>query len=132
MFGEDADLLQEAAGSRNQYGEWEAGAVTTTRIRVATSPMNPGLARDIVAGDVARLEGMRDFYTTLPAGRVVSGVRTDGPVSDGDRILYREVMYRVLGVEPWGHDYYVIHASRDDPQPPAYRHTADGNLPMGG
>lgn len=121
IWGEDAVLIQEAAGRRDGDGNWIPGRATRVAVRCAVMPLAVGQAIDLAAGDVARLSEMRQFAMTLPSGaRAIAPIRTTEG-SRGDQIEWNNRLFRVVSVAVWGNDYYVAIGSREDPQPASSR-----------
>lgn len=98
-FSAPIDVLVESAGSRNQYGEWVPGKTTVTTTRGASAPVTSGQAADLrdVLPEGTRLSDSRIFWLTTP----VQPLRVGDNATDGDRIRYNGIEYRVLRVEDW-------------------------------
>ena len=99
---EEARLLRQGAGDRNQYGENVAGAVTGLLVSVVTGAIT-GTDRQSVPEGV-RVEDVRSFWLREAVVAAVEGVAGH----DGDRIEYAGALWQVRMVEDWGGFYAAI------------------------
>ena len=95
-LAEDAVLIEETMGGRNEYGEYVEGTITQTDIKVVTAPLS-GEERAILPEALREIE-TRHFW-----------VRHDLEILDhdhrGDKIEYLGREFRVVNVEQWGDSY---------------------------
>ena len=109
-FGESAVLIREASGSRNEYGEWIAGAASEREIEVGSEPpFKEDFSRHRITEEGGlRLHDMRNFFigeALHPAGRDTIG----------DILRYDGERYRVMSIQAWGSHWEAI-AERIEPQ----------------
>lgn len=97
--GAAVDVAVQSAGSWNEYGEFVAGAITTTRMSGATTPMG-GEERDVLP-ESARLSDVRLFWLT----EQVEPLRA---LTEGDRIIWEGTTYTALRVERWPGHWRVV------------------------
>ena len=110
---EPATLVQEAPGSRNDFGEWVSGAKTSTAIQVITAPSSGGMSR-LTVPEGARLTDYRTFYVSdvLPLP-----LRVGAKQSGADVILYDGTAYCVKDVDDWRpHGFAEVLAVRAEGQ----------------
>lgn len=111
-FGEDATLVREAPGARNEYGEWVPGAPVETAIRVTWQPA-PGkdrwsnFARVVEEGGL-RLEGLAVVYATVELFAAGDG-------TTGDIVSRGGTRHRVRAVEAWP-GFWAALVERIEPQ----------------
>lgn len=99
-YGEDCEIIRQAAGSRNEYGEFVPGATTTEPVRMA---VEGGENRDMQTSG-ARLRDMKRFF--LPTNGDVAPIRVGTSQTEADIIRYAGTDYTVLRVdsyEAFGH-----------------------------
>lgn len=101
-FSASATVIIEAAGRRNQYGEWEPGASQSTAQLLATTPLSGKERDDLPEG--AREADARKFWLTSLAVPIRTGI---GP-TEGDRIVYDGTMYRAIRAEQWPGHWQVL------------------------
>lgn len=89
------DVVVQSSGSRNEYGEFVAGATTTTEMHAVTTPLG-GEERDVLP-ESARLSDVRLFWLT-------ESVEPLRALTEGDRIIWEGTTYTALRAERWpGH-----------------------------
>ena len=91
---ESAVIVRQAAGARNEHGEWVPGTATETTIRVVTAPVT-GEERDQLPEGL-REKNVRKFWTSHPADAIRAGQ------ADGDVVRHGGNEYRVVMVDDWG------------------------------
>ena len=107
--GENADLVREAPGAANDYGEWVPGVETTTTVRLVSTPIS-GREREMLPEGL-RLADVRRFY--LRAADITRDLDLGG---DGAvRFEYRGITYRSLMVQNWG-GFWEVYAVRPEPE----------------
>ena len=93
-FREEAVLIRQAAGSRNEYGEWQPGDPTEADVLLASAPIS-GKAREQlpegVRGDTLRTFWLREEVDAVEEGRHA-----------GDQIRHDGTTYRIVMVRDWG------------------------------
>lgn len=102
-YGEDCEIVRQAAGSRNEYGEFVPGATTTEPVRMAVEPVTGGENRDMQPSG-ARLRDVKRFF--LPSNGDVAPIRVGTSQTEADVIRYAGTDYTVLRVdsyEAFGH-----------------------------
>lgn len=102
-YGEDCEIVRQAAGSRNEYGEFVPGATTTEPVRMAVEPVTGGENRDMQPSG-ARLRDVKRFF--LPSNGDVAPIRVGTSQTEADVIRYAGTEYSVVRVdsyEAFGH-----------------------------
>ena len=107
-YGEDCEIVRQAAGSRNEYGEFVPGATTTEPVRMAVEPatagpLSGGENRDMQPSG-ARLRDVKRFF--LPSNGDVAPIRVGTSQTEADVIRYAGTDYSVVRVdsyEAFGH-----------------------------
>ena len=89
-----AQIVREAEGHRNEFGEWVPGETTTTDIQVVSEPL--GEQDRLLLEEGIRFAEGRKFLTRAAASAVRAGV------SDGDLFRYGNETYRVVRLQDWG------------------------------
>ena len=103
---EDATIETQAAGSRNDEGEFVPGATTQRAVKLASAPLDNDM-RDVLP-EGARLDAGRDFYIpAATAAQLPQPLRVGDGQTDGDVIVYRGSRYRILEVSDWTPHGYV-------------------------
>lgn len=102
-YGEDCEIVRQAAGSRNEYGEFVPGAATTEPVRMAVEPAASGLLyggedRDMQKSG-SRLRDMKRFF--LPTNGDVAPIRVGTDQTEADVIRYAGTDYTVLRVDAY-------------------------------
>ena len=102
-YGEDCFVIRQAAGSRNEHGEFVPGAATTEPVRMAVEPASGGFLgggeyRDMQASG-ARLRDMKRFF--LPTNGDVAPIRVGTDQTEADIIRYAGTDYTVLRVDAY-------------------------------
>lgn len=112
-WAEDAALVTEAPGRRNDYGEWVAGDTSRTDIRPVTAPPNTATMREVLP-EGTRLEDARTFWLDGPD---IAPVRAGAQGAAADVIEYQGTRFRVHMVQDWRpHAGLEIHAIREESQ----------------
>lgn len=112
---EPAALRRQAAGTRNEYGEFVPGATTDHDIRIITAP--GGAARDpLPAGQ--RLSDMRTFWLEKSPQRGATAVSplSETPPREQDAIVYGNALYAINDILDWG-DFWEIRTLKSDDTP---------------
>ena len=112
-WAEDAALVTEAPGRRNDYGEWVAGDTSRTDIRPVTAPPNTATMREVLP-EGTRLEDARTFWLDGPD---IAPVHAGAQGAAADVIEYQGTRFRVHMVQDWRpHAGLEIHAIREESQ----------------
>lgn len=85
--------LREAPGERNQFGEWEPGAVAEIKFRASVQPIK---LEDVDAVEGSRLVHRRKVY--IPTPNALAAAHDD---AGGDRVRVDGVEFAVESSESW-------------------------------
>ena len=112
---EDATLVQEGAGTRNEFGEFVPGATTETAVKVRSGPV--GGDGGVTRWQIPEGERIQDYRSFLMIGRSVAPIRVGTGQTDGDVLVYQGIRYRIADAQPWPEqDLTVVLAKSEEGQ----------------
>lgn len=106
-LGEEVTVRRWAAGARNEYGEFEEGAVSAQATRAVAAPLGAGHERAISLAGLRIEDAVLLYFAAGDAPRPADGDRR------GDLVEYRGREYRALSAADWGGCAEVV-AVRED------------------
>ena len=110
---ENAVLVRQNPGHRNEEGVWVNGEENRTDVKLISAPASEAELR-VALPDGARLQDARRFWL---AGVNAEPLRVGADASESDVVEYRGTRYRVRHVQDWHpHGFMELLAVREEGQ----------------